>query len=173
MKIRVPVIVIAAGQRHEVRFLAAAFRGTHCYGENREEALEAAQKHLGMVLKLYRAPGAHPLLLGGNTPKAGLAPDESGEVTEIVVEFADHLPVPDKAPDKNAEIGTTETEAGYGDGIKSVRERHPRAYKPWNKAEAERLRDLHGQGLSVKQISKELQRQPGGVRSRLKKMGLT
>ena len=173
MRISIPVIVAPLAQGHHVRFLAAAFRGAHCYGATPEEALEAARDHVVRVLQQYRAPGADPLLLGGNTPKAGLALGGAGDPTQIVVELPDRVPVPEEAPDKIPETSTTGTEPGYWDRIKSVRERHPRAYERWNEAEEERLRHLHGQGRNVKQISKELQRQPGAVRSRLDKLGLT
>jgi predicted Holliday junction resolvase-like endonuclease len=56
--------------------------------------------------------------------------------------------------------------------IKDIQETHPRAYEPWTKAEDERLRQRYKQGLAINDLAIEFQRKPGGIRSRLKKLGL-
>ena len=70
-------------------------------------------------------------------------------------------------PARVPEPSETGTKRRYWDRVKLVRARYSRAYERWDQAEEERLRHLRDQGLAVKQISKELQRQPGAVRSRL------
>ena len=173
MRISIPVIVVPAEDGHHARFLAAAFRGAHCYGATPEGALEAARDHVAKVLQQYDAPSADPMPLGGSIPKAGPAQGGTGDPTQIVVEFPDRLPMPEEARGKIPETSETGTKPGYWDRIKLVRDRHPRAYERWNEAEEDRLRHLRDQGRNLKQISKELQRQPGAVRSRLDKLGLT
>ena len=111
--------------------------------------------------------------LAGTIPKAGLAQVGAGEPTQIVVEFPDRPLAPEEAGSKPPETSATGTKPGYENRIKSVKDQYPQAYERWNEAEEERLRHLRDQGCSVKQISKELQRQPGAVRSRLGKLGLT
>lgn len=56
--------------------------------------------------------------------------------------------------------------------VKAVREIHPRAYEPWTKSEDERLKQRYQQGVTINNLAKEFQRKPGGIRSRLKKLGL-
>ena len=51
--------------------------------------------------------------------------------------------------------------------------RYKRAYEPWNKEEEKRLSMLYKQGATIQELAQELQRQPGGIRARLKKLGLT
>lgn len=56
--------------------------------------------------------------------------------------------------------------------IKAIRKTHPRAYKLWTRDEEERLIKLYKQGMTIKDLACEFQRQSGGIRSRLKKLGL-
>ncbi|MDB9423430.1 Holliday junction resolvase-like protein [Microcystis aeruginosa CS-564/01] len=56
--------------------------------------------------------------------------------------------------------------------IKDIQKTHPRAYEPWTKAEDERLRQRYKQGIVINDLAREFQRKPGGIRSRLKKLGL-
>ena len=54
--------------------------------------------------------------------------------------------------------------------LREVRELHPRAYEPWDAHEEARLRELRRQGLSIKAIAAELQRQPSAIQSRLRQL---
>jgi len=56
--------------------------------------------------------------------------------------------------------------------IVNIRQKHSRAYEPWSKYDDERLRKLYKEGLNINQLASEFQRQTGGIRSRLKKLGL-
>lgn len=56
--------------------------------------------------------------------------------------------------------------------LEDLRKTHPRAYAPWSKDEDERLRQRYEQGVTINNLSIEFERQPGGIRSRLTKMGL-
>ena len=56
--------------------------------------------------------------------------------------------------------------------VKVIQETHPRAYEPWTKAEDERLRQRYRQSVAINDLAGEFQRKPGGIRSRLKKLGL-
>lgn len=57
-------------------------------------------------------------------------------------------------------------------GLAAVRDQHPKAYRPWTSDEEEQLKKMFGRGKQMKEISAKLGRQPGGIRSRLKKLGL-
>lgn len=56
--------------------------------------------------------------------------------------------------------------------IDIVRKKYPRAYHKWAKEESVRLKKLFSEGSSIQEISNLLQRQSGGVRSKLIKMEL-
>lgn len=58
------------------------------------------------------------------------------------------------------------------DRIKQVREVHPRAYEKWTAEEEDVLRNEFQQGQTIQEIAEHLQRQVGGIRSRLVKQGL-
>lgn len=100
-------------------------------------------------------------------------PDLADTVTAtIVVEITEHVPMPDTATQKiqrNSETGST---TRYKDRMRLLKDQYPRAYEPWNKAEEQRLRELHDQDFSIKEIATELQRQPGAIRSRLDRLQL-
>jgi hypothetical protein len=56
-----------------------------------------------------------------------------------------------------------------GRSLEENRSQHPRAYAPpWTAEEERRLAEMHGNGHSIESISTAIQRQPGGVRSRLR-----
>ncbi len=54
--------------------------------------------------------------------------------------------------------------------LEIIRQKHPRAYEPWSRGEEERLLRLYSVGQGVKHISRILERQPGAIRSRLRKL---
>lgn len=56
--------------------------------------------------------------------------------------------------------------------LAEIRKEYPKAYTPWTEEADERLKALFSAEKSVMEISKELERHPGGIRSRLKKVGL-
>jgi hypothetical protein len=56
--------------------------------------------------------------------------------------------------------------------VEDVRQRHANAYEKWTDAEQDRLIALHGEGAKVRDIAAALGRNSGGIKSRLKKLGL-
>ncbi len=57
--------------------------------------------------------------------------------------------------------------------VEVIRKKHPNAYRPWTPQEDERLRRLHAIGMSIAELAQALGRQTGGIRSRLKTLGLS
>jgi DNA helicase IV len=57
------------------------------------------------------------------------------------------------------------------DYMEKTIEEHPSAYSPWTPKEEKRLKDFFDQGVSINNISKILNRNVGGIRARLKKLG--
>lgn len=56
--------------------------------------------------------------------------------------------------------------------IENIRKEHPNAYKAWGKQEELELINLYNSGKSIEEIAESLGRQYGGIKSRLKKLGL-
>jgi hypothetical protein len=57
----------------------------------------------------------------------------------------------------------------WNEKLEKMRKDYPNAYKPWSKAEDEKLITLFGAENTTKQLSNLLGRHPGSIRSRLKK----
>ena len=53
-----------------------------------------------------------------------------------------------------------------------IRQKYPRAYVKWSQDEEENLKKEYASGLQIGELAKRFQRQPGGIRSRLQKLGL-
>lgn len=60
----------------------------------------------------------------------------------------------------------------YEERMARIRADHPRAYEPWEPKEEQQLRTLYAEGATIKKIARTLQRQPGGIKSRIKKLEL-
>ncbi|MEM4258761.1 MAG: hypothetical protein QXL17_06390 [Candidatus Thermoplasmatota archaeon] len=83
-----------------------------------------------------------------------------------------------------AEISSTEFELeeknilsdnkiiGWTHRIREIKKSYPRAYESWNETEERELEQLFKTGLTPSEISKKLKRQPGAIRSRLRRLGL-
>lgn len=56
--------------------------------------------------------------------------------------------------------------------VKEIRKIHVHAYKKWTKSEENCLMLLQADGLNISEIAIEMGQQIGGIRSRLKKLGL-
>ncbi|KAF0138158.1 MAG: hypothetical protein FD122_3858, partial [Stygiobacter sp.] len=64
------------------------------------------------------------------------------------------------------------SESFYHRRLENLRSCYPQAYKPWTTEEEKQLTELFGKSKSVSEISKLTGRQSGGIRSRLRKLGL-
>jgi DNA-directed RNA polymerase specialized sigma24 family protein len=69
----------------------------------------------------------------------------------------------------NLERGTP-TDAVYS--VAAIRQDHAQAYVKWDEVQDEELGRLYRAGHSVEEIARLMERQPGGIRSRLAKLGL-
>jgi len=54
--------------------------------------------------------------------------------------------------------------------VAEIREKHPTAYEKWTKEGEQKLISEYNNGKTIKELSELLGRQPGGIRSRLKKL---
>lgn len=74
-------------------------------------------------------------------------------------------PTPKDAASKNSGISTADRRV-------EIKKQYPKAYTPWKEDEDKWLRRLVAGGADVKSIAQTLKRQPGAIRSRMKKLGL-
>lgn len=56
--------------------------------------------------------------------------------------------------------------------VKQVRRNYPKAYAKWTEDEDRRLEKRYTQGKIIRELADILQRKPGAIRSRLRKLGL-
>jgi hypothetical protein len=59
--------------------------------------------------------------------------------------------------------------SNWQDRINEMRKEYPKAYTPWIEDEDAKLRELFEAGKGLKFLTGEMQRQPGGIKARLKK----
>ena len=57
--------------------------------------------------------------------------------------------------------------------VVEIRKKHPAAYGKWTKEEEQKLISEYNNGRTIYELSNLLGRQPGGIRSRLKKLEKT
>ena len=57
--------------------------------------------------------------------------------------------------------------------LERIRAEHPHVYRAWSSEEETKLQKLFNRGIQMREMVETLGRQPGGIRSRLKKLGLT
>ena len=62
--------------------------------------------------------------------------------------------------------------SGAGVSFEKIREKYSNAYRPWDKAQDEKLRKFFMKGLSVAELVKMFDRKKGAIKSRLTKLGL-
>ena len=71
------------------------------------------------------------------------------------------------APQKKPTGKTSST--SWAAKIATMRQTHPNAYKPWTKVDDETLKQAFVQGVSIRQLSRELGRHEGSIKMRLQK----
>jgi hypothetical protein len=89
------------------------------------------------------------------------------EAATEALSIADAVPSIDGSP--SPPIGA----ASKAYQVDEIRQTHPHAYEKWNAADDDRLRQLFREGKRVKELADAFQRQPGAIRSRLAKLGLS
>ncbi|MBI5913345.1 AAA family ATPase [Candidatus Azambacteria bacterium] len=68
--------------------------------------------------------------------------------------------------------GVQEGKNGGGGRFDKLREKHPNAYRPWDKAQDKKLEELFAEGVATADLVKTFGRKGGAIRSRLIKLGL-
>ena len=63
--------------------------------------------------------------------------------------------------------------SSYQVRLGEIKRQHPRAYEKWTEIEEDRVRQMHTEGKSDREIADELHRQPSAISSRIPKLGLT
>ncbi len=76
-----------------------------------------------------------------------------------------------EAEKRAQEHASIPVKADWNEKLGKMRQNYPNAYKPWNKADDEKLIALFssGKGVTVKKLTEQFGRHPGSIRARLKK----
>ena len=67
---------------------------------------------------------------------------------------------------------TPKSISNYHERMAKIKENYPNAYEPWTSEADNKLKILYSEGKQTKELCDIFGRQPGGIRSRLKKIGL-
>lgn len=91
---------------------------------------------------------------------------------DIFSAAAEALAILDCADQEQPVASESKSAKNYEERMAEIHEKHPRAYEPWLKEEDADLRRFFHAGMTPRGIAKKLQRQPGAIRSRLRKLDL-
>ena len=76
-------------------------------------------------------------------------------------------------PTANVPSGkATRPDVGISDVMARAKEKSPQAYTPWTKEDEAELAAMHASGATTQAMAEQFQRQPGGIRSRLRRLGI-
>ncbi|MEK6893023.1 MAG: hypothetical protein AABX07_02375 [Nanoarchaeota archaeon] len=64
------------------------------------------------------------------------------------------------------------SETDYHKRLRKIKENYLNAYELWKEEDDEKLKRLNSEDKAISEIAEILMRQPGAIRSRLKKLGL-
>jgi len=145
------------------------------YGISRERVRQLEQRAVRKcrsktMLQRYKTYLQTTVLGLVGPPRAGIASPQTAEnyiqtpqsMDDVAINPSStdswNLPAPDK--------GSTTSK------FDKIRQIYPRAYTPWTAAEDEDLRQRCSLGATLEELVTIFQRQPGGIRSRLTKLGL-
>jgi len=115
--------------------------------------------------RVRRLDGLH--LLGWNERAFHVHPDVLAHDSffRAQSELLERQPLPVNSAHATSVI--PEKENGYS----QIRQKHPKAYLPWDEEQDNELRELYESGASIKDLAKEFSRSGGSIRSRLIKLG--
>jgi len=64
------------------------------------------------------------------------------------------------------------TERGRAYSVERIRRQYPNAYARWTEADDDFLREAFGQGKAISELAEQFGRQPGAIKSRLRRLDL-
>lgn len=138
------------------------------YNTLRKLALEAApgldERLLGKFIGVYETPA-------GEFSQAGYVEIEV-YARQIVEQLALLLSSPVACPVGAASLTGAVAVPAKAYDIAVIRREHNQAYAPWSERDDEYLRARYLEGATLEDLVSEFGRQPGGIRSRLRKLGL-
>ncbi|GEM_PF-3835265 len=103
------------------------------------------------------------LRIGGKISEQRDAQTDDAEFGGIIIQLRGR---------SQASAQTPANKMGYAEKMEKLMRDSPNAYNPWDSAQEKQLSDLYNGGKTISEISAIMQRQKGGIRSRLKRLGL-
>jgi transketolase len=95
----------------------------------------------------------------------------SGHTYQQILDQHPDLTYPDIFRAAREALDATETiPSSYQQRLAHIRKTYPRAYEQWTQEEDATLVQLARSGVSVDEMARQLQRQPGAIRSRVQKL---
>lgn len=129
-----------------------------------EEALSILQRELGTAntIRFIRQFSSG---FGDYTAERAAHPDETLDELLDAIKTRRH---------KNEALEETKasTAISHQQRLNRIRRRYPRAYEKWTEEEDIQLRQQYHAGVGLSELATRLQRQPGAIESRLRKLGL-
>ena len=89
---------------------------------------------------------------------------------DIFAAAAEALALDPENPTEPSPGGNEAGDKAYS--VTAIRDEHAQAYVKWDAGQEAELQKLYHEGWSVPEIARHMQRQPGGIRSRLEKLDL-
>jgi hypothetical protein len=129
-------------------------------------------------LTLEVAPGLDERLLGEYIGVCQSAEGEFSQASYVEIEvyarqILEQLALLlDSRPAEPEAAATSPRVAAKAYDVAAIRREHNQAYAPWSAQDDEYLRSRFLEGATVDELVDEFGRQPGGIRSRLRKLGL-
>ena len=77
-----------------------------------------------------------------------------------------------KKRSRKSKEGSADADTTEGSPIEKLREKHPKAYTPWTDDDDRILSAMYEEGATTEELCDRFGRQPGSIRSRLRKLGL-
>lgn len=111
------------------------------------------------------------LILIGTSLKIFMEADASSD-KEKTGEHSDKISEKEKQTPSITESAECSINNSHKNYIEEIRQTNANAYNPWSKEEESLLTNFYKENYKVLEIAKKLKRQPGAIRSRLKKLGL-
>jgi len=101
-------------------------------------------------------------------------PENLLRITKKGIEYLEDNPEIKKVEKPEKDVSSpSKKKLSHQERMDKIKVKYPNAYEPWTQELDEKLEELYQNGKTVSELCDIFQRQPGGIRSRLKKLELT
>ena len=101
-----------------------------------------------------------------------IANRETGEIFELPIDSLDKFIDELILIKKDLRLSNKKSNPGYGEWLKKIKEKWPRAYSKWTEIDDQKLKEIYTTEKDISNISKVVERAEGGIISRLSHLKL-